>query len=194
MIRLHTYMGEDISERKKSIVEIIEEYQVPLKAFISSRLASEEDAEDLLQEVWYQLSKTIQKEEIKNVRAWIYRVARNKIIDSYRKKSADWLEDYVYEDEEGDAYLIDSLLESDESPEMDFIRERFWEDMYEALDALPEKQREVFILNEWEGVTLREIAERRGEKLKTIISRKGYAVRYLREQLELIFEEFFGVD
>ncbi|MEL6250803.1 MAG: sigma-70 family RNA polymerase sigma factor [Bacteroidota bacterium] len=186
-------MSEEIARSKQSITLIIEEYQAPLKAFIRSRLASEEDAEDILQEVWYQLSKNLQQGNIENERAWLYRVARNKVIDSYRKKSAEWLEDYVYE-EDGDAYLIDSLLESDESPEMDFLREQFWEDMYDALDALPEKQREVFILNEWEGVTLREIAERRGENLKTIISRKGYAVRHLRERLQLIFEEFFGVD
>lgn len=187
-------MSEESARSKQSITQIIEEYQAPLKSFIRSRLASEEDTEDILQEVWYQLSKNLPNGKIENTRAWLYRVARNKVIDSYRKKSADWLEEYVYEEEEGDAYLIDSLLESDESPEMDFLREQFWEDMYEALDALPEKQREVFILNEWEGVTLREIAERRGENLKTIISRKGYAVRHLRERLQLIFEEFFGVD
>jgi len=185
-------MEEGGTRMTKTIEHIVEEYEGPLGAFIRTRLASEEDARDMLQELWYQLSKAIKVQEINNVKAWLYKVARNKIIDSYRKKSVDWLEDYLYEEEGDDGYLLDSLLESEEDPEMDFIREQFWDDLFEALDSMPEKQRSVFMLNEWDGITLREIADRQGEKLKTIISRKGYAVKHLRLHLQLIFEEFFG--
>lgn len=183
---------EGYKHMTQTLEHIIAEHEAPLGAFIRARVSSEEDARDMLQDLWLQLSKEVQKQEIKQVRAWLYRVARNRIIDSYRKKSADWLEDYLYEEEGDDGYLIDSLLESGEDPEMDFLREQFWDDWFEALDSMPEKQRSVFILNEWDGITLREIAERQGENLKTIISRKGYAVKHLRLHLQLIFEEFFG--
>jgi len=185
-------MEQDPKMMTETIERIIAQNESPLGAFIRSLLASEEHARDMLQELWYQLSKTVQEQEIQNVKAWLYRVARNKIIDSYRKKSAEWLEDYLYEEEGEAGYLLESLLESDENPEQDYIREQFWDDLFEALDSMPEKQRNVFILNEWEGITLREIAERQQENLKTIISRKGYAMKHLREHLQLIFEEFFG--
>lgn len=170
---------------------LIAQYEGVLTGFIRSRISSIEEAEDILQEVWYQFSKQVRKQPIQHIKAWLFQVARNKIIDSYRKKSMDWLEEYLYEaDEEG--LLQEVLWETEESPEVAYLQEQFWEELYDALEALPEKQREVFVLNELEGITLREIAESRGENLKTIISRKGYAMRHLRDRLELIFEEFVG--
>ena len=190
LIRLHTYMPTETKE-KKGINGIIKTWQKPLMRFIQSRISSEEEAEDILQEVWYQLSKAITQQDLTNPKAWLYQVARNKIIDSYRRKSADWLEEYLYEEDE-EGYLQEALLEADDSPEVSYLQDQFWEELYGALDSLPENQREVFVLHELEGLTLREIAEQSGTNLKTVISRKGYAMRHLREQLHLLFEEFVG--
>ncbi|MCI4667382.1 MAG: RNA polymerase sigma factor [Bacteroidia bacterium] len=157
--------------------EIINRFQRPLKAFIRDRVGRNEDAEDILQEVWLQLAYRDPKDELQSESGWLYRVARNKIIDHYRANFPDWLED-IMEDE----------FWEEEEDEMD--TDYFWEELYEALDALPESQRTVFVQNEMEGLTLQEIAEESGEKLKTVISRKGYAVRKLRQQLGGSFDGF----
>ncbi|RMG65778.1 MAG: RNA polymerase sigma factor [Bacteroidetes bacterium] len=163
---------------------ILKTYQGPLRRFVQQRVASIAEAEDILQEVWYQYARLSQP--ITNLKAWLFRVARNQIIDSYRKKSPDWLEDYLWEGEEG----ISDFLISPGGPEEDYLRAQFWEGLYEALDALPDAQREVFLQHELEGLTLREIAEQQGAPLKTIISRKGYAVRQLRVALADVFAEW----
>ena len=173
------------------IKQTISELQAEMGAFIRARINSQAEAEDLLQELWFQLSKTIQHTEIANIRAWLYRVARNKIIDSYRKKSPEWLEDYLTAEwgEEDYEYDQQDWLTADDSTETAFLREAFWAAFYDALESLPQKQKDVFVLNELEGITLREIAENQHENLKTIISRKGYAVRQLRNRLEIWLEE-----
>ncbi len=160
---------------------IIESYESELSGFIRSRVARSEDAEDILQDVWLGFSRTLRQSDIGQPAAWLYRAARNRIIDQYRRRSTDWLEEYL--DEDADGVWIDA-----EDPESLLYQEEFWEAFYEAVDSLPEKQRLVFLLNELEGITLREIAERQGEPLKTIISRKGYAVRQLRERLVDLLE------
>lgn len=175
------------------ITQIIDKEGKDLRAFIKSRLSNEQDVEDLLQEIWYQLSKSLIKNEIRQPRAWLYRVARNKIIDTYRKKSEDYLDTYLYDPEE-DHYEEADWMESDERPDTAYLQQSFWEEFYEAVESLPEKQREVFMLNEWEDLTLREIAEQKGENLKTIISRKSYALQNLRIQLREIFDEFLEID
>lgn len=169
---------------------IIHEFNAPLGAFIRSRVNDPGLAEDLLQEVWMQLSRTFQDQPPRHISGWLYQVARNKVIDAYRKKTPEWLEEYLM-DEEGEISLLqEAILEGDEDPGLAFVQDQFWESFYEALEALPPAQREVFVKNELEGMTLREIAEASGENLKTIISRKGYAVRTLREHLLLFVEEF----
>lgn len=171
----------------KQVSKITQEYASALRAFLRTRLSSRVVVEDILQEVWYQLSRQAAKEMPKNVRAWLFQVARNKIIDHYRKKAPEWLEDYLLIEEEessNEHWLADFY-----TPEDYYWQEQFWEAFYEAMDALPEKQRWVFLQNELEGITLRELAEQSGEKLKTIISRKGYAVRRLRDLLEDWYED-----
>ncbi len=182
------------ADTDKSIDQIISELSLEFQGFIRSRVASPSDAEDILQEVWLQFSAAWSKQNIQQPRAWLYRVIRNKIIDLYRKKSPEWLEDYLYEEAEEYQFEAETEIEGMEQPEVLYLQEQFWEELYEALDALPSAQREVFLLNELEGHTLREIAEQKGENLKTIISRKGYAMRSLREKLVDIFAEFVEVD
>ena len=174
-------------------VDIISAYETELRAFIQSRLGNPADSEDLLQEVWVQLSRVLSGETLQNPRAWLYRVTRNKIIDHYRRQSPEWLEELLPAAEDDDRSGMD-ILPSDDNPEEYWFQEQFWESLYEALDLLPESQRLVFIRHELEGLTLREIAEQSGENLKTIISRKGYAIRHLRDRLAWLWEDFEEID
>ena len=173
-----------------SLTDTIKKFGNKLFGFVRGKVKTNEDAEDILQEVWYQLSNLTNIDALENTGAWLYSVSRNKITDFYRKKKTDNLEDYAYENEEGD-FLIKNALLSDESndPELAMFKELFWDELRLALDELPENQRHVFIQNEMEDKTLQEIADESGEKLKTIISRKGYAVKHLRKKLFSLYNE-----
>jgi len=178
------------AQKAKSVTETIKEFNRKLSGFVRNRVKSDEDAEDILQDVWMQLSNLGNIGDLENVSAWLYEVARNKITDKSRKKTNLSLEEFVYEDEEGGFNFKEILLLDDtNNPELAFFKELFWKEFQKALDELPENQREVFLLNEMEDMTLREIAEQKGENLKTIISRKGYAVKHLRNKLNYLYEE-----
>lgn len=178
------------SKDKKTISQTIKNYSSQMKAFIRGKVNLAEDAEDILQDVWYQFSKLSNLDELENVSAWLYTVSRNKITDFYRKKKTDNLEDQTYEDDEGNFSIKEILLLDDsQSPELAFFKELFWDELLKALDELPEKQREVFVLNEIEDKTLQEIADEKKENIKTIISRKGYAVKHLRKRLYPLYKE-----
>ncbi|MCB0516924.1 MAG: sigma-70 family RNA polymerase sigma factor [Chitinophagales bacterium] len=169
---------------------IIKKYSKKLLGFIRGKTQTNEDAEDILQEVWYQFSRLTNLDELGNISAWLYAVSRNKITDLYRKKKDDNLEDYAYEDEEGNFEIKDFLLiDESENPEMALFKELFWQELNEALSELPEKQRIVFVENEMEDKTLQQIANEQGENLKTIISRKAYAFKHLRQRLEPLYNE-----
>ncbi|MCC7245055.1 MAG: RNA polymerase sigma factor [Saprospiraceae bacterium] len=165
-------------------------YRRQLMSFIKGRVTVLEDAEDILQEVWYQFSRLSQLGDLDNVSAWLYAVSRNKITDFYRKKRTESLEDFTYEDDEGEQMIRDILLLDDSgNPELALFKEVFWHELTKALDELPEVQRSVFIQHEIEDRTLQEIADLQGENIKTIISRKGYAVKHLRKRLQPLYEE-----
>jgi len=173
-----------------SITSTIKEFNRKLTGFVRNRVKSDEDAEDILQDVWLQLSKLSTIGDLKNVSAWLYEVARNKITDKSRKKTNLSLEEFSFEDEEGAFNFKEILLLDDtNNPELGFFKELFWKEFQKALDELPENQREVFLLNEMEDMTLQQIADQKGENLKTIISRKGYAVKHLRNKLNYLYEE-----
>jgi RNA polymerase sigma factor (sigma-70 family) len=173
-----------------SVSKTIRQFGQKLFGFIKSRVKSSEDAEDILQDVWYQLSKLNNIAELENISGWIYEVAKNKITDKSRKKSNLSIEDFAFENEEGEFNLKELLLIDDNSnPEMAFFKELFWKEFQIALDELPPNQKEVFLLNEMEDMTLQQIADQNGEKLKTIISRKGYAVKHLRNKLNYLYLE-----
>ena len=168
------------------ITSVVQQYSNRLFGFIRSRVPSTADAEDILQEVWYQFSRVVDTEPIEQVSAWLFRVARNRITDRYRKRREDRLDDLTGEGEEP---FSDILLAEADSPEMDMLREAFWEALFEALEELPENQREVFVWNELEDQTFQEISDRTGVNIKTLISRKRYAVQYLRKRLQSLYEE-----
>ena len=177
-------------EKKPNIIQTVKAYGSQLLGFIRQRVSSEEDAEDILQDVWFQLSSVPEVEAIEQVGSWLYRVARNRIIDKYRKQKPDSLSDHVYEDEEGELNFKDILLADDGTPETVYLRELFWEQLTNALEELPENQRQVFVWNELEDQTFQEIADRTGDNIKTLISRKRYAVLHLRQRLETTYKEF----
>lgn len=171
--------------RNQSITSVISTYSRRLFGFIRGRVHSEEDAEDILQDVWVSLNNVVDLDAIDNISAWLFRNARNLIIDRYRKKRDVSLEDQLSEE----SIMQGLMLSSDELPEDDLFQEAFWAEMMSALEELPAKQRDVFVRNELDGMTLQEIADERGEKLKTIISRKRYAVQQLRIRLQEIYDE-----
>lgn len=177
-------------QRQNTIQGAVKAYGSRLFQFIRNRVRTNADAEDIAQEVWYQLSKVVDISSIEQVSSWLFRVARNKVVDRYRKQLPASLEDYAYEDDEGDPLFREILLADDNTPETETLRKLFWEELFEALDELPEKQREVFVWNELEDQTFQEIADRTGENIKTLISRKRYAVKFLRARLETLYEEY----
>jgi RNA polymerase sigma factor (sigma-70 family) len=180
-----------MSEKKAlSITKTINQFRQKLFGFVRDKVKTTEDAEDILQDVWVQLSNLSDISDLENVSAWLYEVARNKITDKSRKKTNLPLEDYTYENEKGEFSFKEILLLDDSNnPELAFFKEIFWKEFQTAIDELPENQREVFLLNEMEDMTLQQIATQKGENLKTIISRKGYAVKHLRNKLNYLYEE-----
>ncbi|MCF2503019.1 sigma-70 family RNA polymerase sigma factor [Dyadobacter sp. CY107] len=179
-----------MSQKRPNIIQTVSSYSKQLMGFIRQRVNSDEDAEDILQDVWFQLSSVPEIEAIEQIGSWLYRVARNRIIDKYRKQKPDSLEDYGYEDDEGEFYFKDILLADGNTPETVYMKDLFWEELTIALQELPENQRQVFIWNELEDQTFQEIADRTGENIKTLISRKRYAVQHLRQRLETLYQEF----
>jgi RNA polymerase sigma factor (sigma-70 family) len=176
--------------KSRSITATVKQFGDKLLGFVRQKVNSEEDAQDILQDIWYQLTRLNNAGELENIGAWLYRVARNKIVDGYRKKSTESLEDFGYENEEGELNFKEIfLLDDSNNPEDAFFKELFWEELSKALSELPEKQKEVFELNEIEGFTLQEIADKSGANIKTIISRKGYAVKHLHKRLAYLYNE-----
>lgn len=177
-------------EKENIISQTVSNYGGKLMSFIRPKVKNTEDAEDILQEVWYQFSSLTNLSEIVNVGGWLYRVTSNKIIDKYRKKKTENLEDFVYEDEDGSFSIKDILLLDDSAgPDVKMFQDEIWKKLFEALEELPEKQKLVYMENELNDKTLQEIANEQGENIKTIISRKNYAVKHLRNRLRELYED-----
>ena len=177
-------------EKQFSITDTVQQFGKKLFGFIRGKVKTTEEAEDILQDVWYQFSRLTNLDELENVSAWLYRVAQNRVTDNYRKKKTENLEDYTYENDENEISFKEILLlDETANPELAIFKEQFWHELMEALDELSENQREVFLLNEIEDYTLQEIADKKDENLKTIISRKGYAVKHLRKRLQHLYNE-----
>ncbi len=161
-----------------------------LFSYIRSRVSNRADAEDLLQDVMYQLlSGYSVAEPIENLTAWLYTVARNKVIDWYRKRRTQPAAD-LSSDESGPLDLAEVLSDPSYEPDRLYQRSVVWAELAEALDELPAEQREVFVQHELEGKSFKEIAEITGEPLNTLLSRKRYAVLYLRQRLNDVYKDF----
>lgn len=180
---------------KHHIADIIHEYGSRLKGFIHKRVRSVEDAEDILQDVYFQLAEADHlMRPIEQISAWLYAVTRNRITDMYRKKKPERFSDYFFENEDGDVIgEFSDLLSSDEdNPESEYLKSLVWTELEKALEELPDEQRMVFELNELQGVPFKEIAEMTGETVNTLISRKRYAVLHLRERLQILYNELIN--
>ncbi len=165
-----------------------------LMRFIRARVPTDADAEDVSQEVWQQLVVTLEAGPIQQVGAWLYTVARNRIIDRYRKPTEASLDAMAEEgDEETGFDFSGFLLRDDKTPRTEHLRQVFWEQLHAALAELPEGQRQVFMWHEMEAMSFQDIAELTGENVNTLLARKRYAVLHLRKRLEPLRAEFLTV-
>jgi len=177
-------------EKNNTIIQAISSYGKNLLGFIRRRVKNDADAEDILQDVWYQFSSVINSEPIEQTGAWLYRVARNKILDKHKKHTETLLDDMLpVEDDEDSLDFKAILMTEGKTPETEYLRNLFWEQLFMALDELPNEQRQVFIWQELEDIPFKEIAERTGENVQTLVSRKRYAVLHLRKRLKQLYEE-----
>jgi RNA polymerase sigma factor (sigma-70 family) len=178
-------------EQDQRISEVVKREGSRLRNFIRRRVADPRDAEDVLQDVFYKLVEANRLlMPIDHLTGWLFRVARNRITDLFRKKKPELFSDAAIEDEEGEGLQIEDLLPSpDAGPEALYFRNLLLDELELALDELPEEQREVFVAHELEGRSFKELAEETGVSVNTLLSRKRYAVLHLRERLQSIYNE-----
>lgn len=176
-----------------NVSDIFKKYRSQLKSYITKRVLSKEDGEDILQNVFYQLSKVdLLENPIEQISSWLYSVTRNQIIDRSRKQKEVAMP-YISSGDKDDMFLTELtetlLFDNDASPENEYLRSLIWEELELALKDLPAEQREVFELTELEGFSFKEIAAASGVAVNTLISRKHYAVLHLRECLKHLYTE-----
>jgi RNA polymerase sigma factor (sigma-70 family) len=194
VLSIATDPGEQRSEQNRRISEVIERERRRLLHFIRRRVDDEGDAEDILQDVFHELIEAYRLvQPIEQVGAWLYRVARNRIIDRFRRKKPESLSDAAVSAAEDDVYLLEDLLPSpDLGPEAAYARSVLLEELDAALGELPASQRDVFIAHEIEGRSFKELAEATGLSINTLLSRKRYAILHLRRRLQAIHDEFIS--
>src|SRR6266436_1615689 len=179
-------------EQDRQISEIVAEERSRLRNFIRRRVPDPSDAEDIVQEVFYELVEANRLlMPIEHVTGWLFRVARNRITDLFRKKKPDRFSEAAIEDEDGELLRIEELLPSREGgPEALYFRNALLDELEIALGELPDEQREVFVAHELEGRSFKEMAAETGVSVNTLLSRKRYAVLHLRERLQSIYDDF----
>jgi len=179
-------------EQDQRISEVVKREGSRLRNFIRRRVPDPRDAEDVLQDVFYKLVEANRLlMPIEHVTGWLFRVARNRITDLFRKKTPEPFSDTAIAGDEGELLQIEDLLPSpDAGPEALCLRRVLLDELELALDELPDEQREVFVAHELEGRSFKELAQETGVSMNTLLSRKRYAVLHLREQLQSIYDEF----
>jgi RNA polymerase sigma factor (sigma-70 family) len=179
------------TEQKSNITRVINDYSRRLLGFIRKRVSNEADAEDILQDVFYQFIGNA--EPIEQVTSWLFTVARNKIIDKQRKKKPESLEDMYAATEEDITFdWTEIFFDDSDNPETSYLRALFWEALDNALNELPPEQKEVFVMNEIDGIPFKEIAASTGQTINTLLSRKRYAVLHLRDRLSVLKDELLN--
>src|SRR6266702_7271446 len=181
-----------ITEQDQLISEALERDQPRLRSFIRKHVTDTGEAEDILQDVFYELLEAYRlMKPIEHVTAWLFRVARNRIIDLFRKNRPDSLNEPVSSAEDGNALLLEDLLPSAAAgPEALYARNLLLEALEDAIEELPEAQREVFVAHELTGLSFKEISAETGVSVATLLSRKHYAVLHLRRRLQSIYDDF----
>jgi RNA polymerase sigma factor (sigma-70 family) len=179
-------------EQDRRITEAVKQEQSRLRSFIRRRVPDPRDAEDTLQEFFYELVEANRLlVPIEHVTGWLFRVARNRITDVFRKKKPERLSDAVTTSYEEEPLVLEDLLPSpDAGPEALYARGVLLDELEDALEELPEEQREVFVGHEIEGRSFKEMSAESGVSVNTLLSRKRYAVLHLRERLQSIYDEF----
>jgi RNA polymerase sigma factor (sigma-70 family) len=179
-------------EQDREIVDVIAKERPRLRNFIRRRVANDADADDLLQDVLAELVQAYRVlMPIEFVTGWLYRVARNRITDLFRKKRPEAFSDALQEDEDGDLLDVGDLLPSPEAgPEAAYFRSVLLEELQQALAELPSEQRDVFVAHELEGRSFKELAAESGASVNTLLSRKRYAVLHLRKRLQTVHDDF----
>ena len=181
-----------MAEQDQRISEAVDREQARLRNFIRRRVPDQGDAEDILQDVFYELVEAYRMmKPVEQVTAWLFRVARNRITDLFRRKKREARSEPVASTEEGETLQWEDLLPSpDTGPEAAFARGVLLEELDAAMDELPDEQREVFIAHELMGYSFKELSAQSGVSVNTLLSRKHYAVLYLRQRLQSIHDEF----
>ena len=181
-----------MTDQDREISGIVAKERSRLRNFIRRRVPDPADAEDIVQEVFYELVEANRLlMPIEHVTGWLFRVARNRITDLFRKKKPEAFSEAVVEDEDGERLRVEDLLPSpDAGPDALYLRNMLLEELEVALDELPDEQREVFVAHELEGRSFKEIAAETGVSVNTLLSRKRYAMLHLRERLQNIYDEF----
>ncbi len=186
-----TIRADMSAEQKNNINRVIKDYSRRLLGFIRKRVRNEADAEDILQDVFYQFIGNTQP--IEQLTAWLFTVTRNKITDRQRKKKPVALEDlYSREEEDASFDWTEIFFDQSDNPETEYLRNLFWDALNNALNELPAEQRDVFVMNEMDGIPFKVIAEQTGEPINTLLSRKRYAVLHLRERLLVLKNELLN--
>ena len=178
------------TDSRKQVASVVRELGQRLRRYIRARVPSETDADDVLQDVWQRLITTLDAGPVEQVGAWLYTVARNRIIDRYRRPAMDSLEAMAQADDDIAFRAPEFLLRDDHTPATEHRRKLFWDALHAALAELPEAQRQVFVWHEFEALSFQQIAELTGENLNTLLARKRYAVLHLRRRLEPLRDEF----
>jgi RNA polymerase sigma factor (sigma-70 family) len=179
-------------EPDQRISQVVQREELRLRHFIRRRVPDPRDVEDILQDVFSELVEANRLlMPIDHVTGWLFRVARNRITDLFRKRKPESLSDAAVADDDEELLRLGDLLPSpDAGPEALFARHLLLEEIELAVDELPEEQREVFLAHEIEGRSFKEMAAETGVSVNTLLSRKRYAVRHLRERLQSIYDEF----
>jgi RNA polymerase sigma factor (sigma-70 family) len=187
-----THATEQHAEQNRRISEVIQRERRRLLLFIRKRVGDEGDAEDILQEVFYELIEAYRlMKPIEQVGSWLYRVARNRIIDLFRKKRPESFREIPLDRDADEALLLEDLLPSPNAgPDAMYVRSVLLEELNDALQELPKEQREVFVAHEIEGRSFNQLADETGLSINTLLSRKRYATLHLRQRLQAIYDEF----
>jgi len=185
-----------VEEQNDSIKDAVEEHGSRLFSFIRNRVSDLEDAQDILQDVFYEFTEISRTEEpVNQVASWLFRVARNKIIDKYRKKKTDRLDDIKlnHQPNEEENYFLSELIAADGlNADDQFDNSMLMMAIEDALSEIPKEQREVFTMHELENKSFKEISELTGASVNTLLSRKRYAVQHLRKRLNNLYNELFN--
>jgi len=179
-------------EQDRRISEVVKREQSRLRNFIRRRVPDPHDAEDILQDVFYELVEANRLlMPIEHVTGWLFRVARNRITDVFRRKKPESFSDTAVADEENELLRLEDLLPSpDAGPEALYVRRVLLDELELAVDELPQEQREVFVAHELEGRSFKEMAAETGVSVNTLLSRKRSAVLHLRKRLQSTYDEF----